>query len=142
MIKDDIDTILNLPTSSITNNTFTDTNSNTAMVATEQLEELPPTDFDVDFETARANIQELIASGHTIFELANQYAQQSESARAFEVATGLLKTLSSVNLELLDLHEKKKKITGGGDDAAQKITVEKAVFIGSTADIQKQLGEK
>ena len=69
-----------------------------------------------------------------------EIARQSESPRAFEVATNLLKTLTDTNKDLLDLAKKKKDITQE-KDKAQPVT-NNALFVGSTADLQKLIQGK
>lgn len=137
-IKDDIETILNLPALEVANSSITTANNITAITPLIDDEAVPPTDFEVDFETARANIQNLLNQGHSLFDLAKEYAEDSESARSFEVATGLLKALTGANIDLLEIHEKRRKIAGEVEES-QQIHVDKAVFVGTTADLQKQI---
>jgi len=70
-----------------------------------------------------------------------EIARQSESPRAFEVATNLLKTLTDTNKDLLELAKKKKDLLQTKEDKPQNVT--NALFVGSTADLQKLIqGEK
>ena len=69
-----------------------------------------------------------------------EIARQSESPRAFEVATNLLKTLTDTNKDLLELAKKKKDLTQEKENA-QTVT-NNALFVGSTADLQKLIQNK
>ena len=69
-----------------------------------------------------------------------EIARQSESPRAFEVATNLLKTLTDTNKDLLELAKKKKDLTQE-KEKVQTVT-NNALFVGSTADLQKLIQNK
>ena len=90
-------------------------------------------EVDDDYDYARRNLRDLIDLGMNDLNSVMDIARQSESPRAFEVATNLLKTLADTNKDLLDLAKKKK------DLAQEKNTqnVTNALFVGSTADLQK-----
>lgn len=125
-IKKDIETILNLPKSPVP----------IPVPKTGQVEVMGQSEIETDFAMARGNIQLLLAEGHQLFDLAKLYCENAESTNAFEVATQLLKALTSANKDLLTLHEQKKKVTA---DKVQEINIDKAVFVGTTADLQKSL---
>ena len=57
----------------------------------------------------------------------------------FEVAANLIKTLADLNKDLLDIQKKKQELKP--QDIKQSINVEKAVFVGSTAELLKQIRE-
>ena len=63
-------------------------------------------------------------------------AKQSEQPRAFEVVSGLIKTIADANKDLLELKNKQKTLKG--EKAAAKVT-NNALFVGSTAELQKML---
>lgn len=91
-----------------------------------------------DAEFARQNIRSLIAKGNDAASHIVEIAKQSEHPRAFEVAAGMLKNLADMNKDLLEIQKRKqdlqpKQIT------QQNINVDKAVFIGSTSELIKQL---
>jgi len=91
-----------------------------------------------DAEFARQNIRSLIVKGNDAASHIVEIAKQSEHPRAFEVAAGMLKNLADMNKDLLEIQKRKqdlqpKQIT------QQNINVDKAVFIGSTSELIKQL---
>jgi len=95
----------------------------------------PSTNNEVedDYDYARKNLRDLIDSGMGDLNTVMDIARQSESPRAFEVATNLMKTLTDTNKDLLELAKKKKELTQ--EKNTQNVT--NALFVGSTADLQK-----
>ena len=97
-------------------------------------------DVEDDYDYARRNLRDLIDSGMGDLDRVMEIARQSESPRAFEVATNLLKTLTDTNKDLLELAKKKKDLTQE-KEKAQPVT-NNALFVGSTADLQKLIQSK
>lgn len=93
-----------------------------------------------DFNFARKNIKDLIRKGDNAIDNILQVASASEHPRAFEVAAGLIKTMADLNKDLLDIHKKKNELTG--ETTSQKTVIDKAVFVGSTADLVKLIKGK
>jgi DNA-binding ferritin-like protein len=100
----------------------------------------PSTNNEVedDYDYARKNLRDLIDSGMGDLNTVMDIARQSESPRAFEVATNLMKTLTDTNKDLLELAKKKKELTQ--EKEPQNVT--NALFVGSTADLQKMIQGK
>ena len=100
----------------------------------------PSTNNEVedDYDYARKNLRDLIDSGMGDLNTVMDIARQSESPRAFEVATNLMKTLTDTNKDLLELAKKKKVLTQ--EKNTQNVT--NALFVGSTADLQKMIQGK
>jgi hypothetical protein len=92
-----------------------------------------------DAEYARQNLRSLIDKGNDAADHIISVAKQSDHPRAFEVVAGMLKNLADMNKDLLEIQKRKRdlqpKIT------QQNITVDKAVFVGTAADLLKQLKE-
>lgn len=93
-----------------------------------------------DFSFARKNIKDLIKKGDVAIDNLLQVASASEHPRAYEVAAGLIKTMADLNKDLLDIHKKKNELTG--ETTSQKTVIDKAVFVGSTADLVKLIKGK
>ena len=105
------------------------------------LEVLEPSvnnEVEDDYDYARKNLRDLIDSGMGDLNTVMDIARQSESPRAFEVATNLMKTLTDTNKDLLELAKKKKELTQ--EKNTQNVT--NALFVGSTADLQKMIQGK
>lgn len=101
-------------------------------------------DIDDDFSKARDNISDLIEKGNTAIDNLLHVAKESEHPRAYEVAANLIKTLSELNKDLLDIHKKKNDINGRNTNQTESkgAMIDKAVFIGSTNDLINLIREK
>ena len=103
---------------------------------------LPKTDGkddDIDYNYARENYYNLIERNQDAVEEMLEIAKQSEHPRAFEVVGQLIKSGLDANKELMSLHKTRKELSiekGGG------VNVNNAVFVGSTAELQKLLKAK
>lgn len=92
-----------------------------------------------DYEHARNNLRELLLSGQAALTTALSVAQSSEHPRAIEVVGNLMKQLADINQQLLDLHQQKQKLDGPKESAKKEVTNNNAIFVGSTADLNKML---
>jgi len=99
------------------------------------------TEVDADAAIARQNIKTLIDKGSSAIDNLLLVAQESEHPRAYEVAATFLKTLGDLNKDLLDLQKKKQDLQPKDTQSSGAINVEKAVFVGSTAELLKQIRE-
>lgn len=109
-----------------------------------QFETLPveiKTPVEDDAEFARQNIRELITKGNVAMDNLLHVAKESEHPRAYEVAAGLIKNLSDLNKDLLEVQKRKRDLTGESQNA-KNINVDKAVFVGSTTELVKFLKNK
>jgi hypothetical protein len=97
-------------------------------------------EIDVDAAIARSNIKSLIDKGGAAIDNLLLVAQESEHPRAYEVAATFLKTLADMNKDLMDIQKKKNDLKPQMSKS-QAINVEKAVFVGSTAELLKQIRE-
>jgi hypothetical protein len=93
-----------------------------------------------DFETTRSNLHSLLTQGQDALFHALEVAKQSEHPRAFEVVGGLVKHLSDVNAQLLDLHKKKQTIETPTKEESKTVT-NNAIFVGSTSELSKMLND-
>ena len=97
-------------------------------------------DLENDFETTRSNIHSLLQQGQDALYHALEVAKQSEHPRAFEVVGGLVKHLSDINSQLLDLHKRKQAIEAPTKKEAA-VTNNNAIFVGSTSELSKMLND-
>lgn len=99
--------------------------------------------IDYDYDKTRANLHSLLAQGQEALMHALEVAKQSEHPRAFEVVGNLVKQLSEVNAQLLDIHEKKQKLDGKPDKkddvSTKNVTNNNAIFVGSTTELNKMI---
>ena len=94
---------------------------------------------DSDTDYARKNIRNLIDKGNVAVDNLLQVSKESEHPRAYEVVAGLMKTMADLNKDLLELQKRRKDLKPQLENTGGNITVEKAVFVGSTADLLKQI---
>lgn len=96
-----------------------------------------------DYEITRKNLYSLLDQGQDALSSALQVAKQSEHPRAFEVVSNMIKQLADINLQLLDLTEKKQNlfINAKRDENTTNITTtnNNAIFVGSTQDLLRAL---
>lgn len=105
--------------------------------STEVVEVKTPIDDDAEF--ARQNLRDLIQKGNDAANHIVEIAKASEHPRAFEVAAGMLKNLADMNKDLLEIQKRKQDLQPKVTTNTQNINVDKAVFVGSTAELLKQL---
>lgn len=99
--------------------------------------------IDADYEYARNNLRGLIENGKIAMENIIFLAKEGESPRAYEVVGQLIKTLAETNKDLLDLGKKVREAKGKDKaEAAPAQNVTNALFVGSTAELQKMLKGK
>jgi len=104
------------------------------------MNETPSTDNDIDddYKYARENLKEIIDSAQqSIADLAS-IASTSESPRAYEVLSTMMKTIVDANKDLLDIHKSVKKLKEDNNTSAPQ-NVTNALFVGSTSDLMKAI---
>lgn len=100
---------------------------------------------DPDADYSRSNYYNLIEKGNEALEGILEVAKESQHPRAYEVAANMIKNLSDVTEKLMILQKQQKELKKDDPAAAptsQNINVEKAVFVGSTADLLKKLRDE
>ena len=96
-------------------------------------------DLDSDLKLARSNIRELLQKSDGAIDNLLKVAEESEHPRAYEVAATLIKTMADLNKDLIDIQKKRKELTGVSPKENNSISVDKAVFVGSTTDLIKMI---
>ena len=91
-----------------------------------------------DFEVARTNTKSLIDKANTALDNLLMVANQSEHPRAYEVAATLIKNLSDLNKDLMEIQKRKKDLSPQSQKSGD-INVDKAVFVGSFTDLVKSI---
>ena len=95
-------------------------------------------DVTKDYEYSRAQLYSLVEKGQEAVDGALDVAQQSDSARAYEVAGQLIKHVADTADILIDLQKKMKDIDEVKDSKTTNVT-NNSLFVGSTSDLQKML---
>jgi hypothetical protein len=93
-----------------------------------------------DFSEARKNMKELIATGFDAIDGMMKVAEASDSPRAYEVVSILLKTMTEMNSGLVELHEKANKAEPFTNKQV-KNTTNNSIFVGSTKDLQNLINQ-
>ena len=112
----------------------------TTAVATQVTEIVVGDEVETDAALARKNIKSLLDKGNGAIDNLLLVAQESEHPRAYEVAANFIKTLADLNKDLLEVQKQKQNLRPV-EINNQSINVEKAVFVGSTAELLKQIRE-
>ena len=94
---------------------------------------------DPDAHYSRANYYNLIEKGNEALDGILEVAKESQHARAYEVATNMIKNLSDVTEKLMILQKQQQDLKPKEQTTQQNIAIDKAVFVGSTADLLKKL---
>ena len=115
----------------------------------EPVEETPPVQtmpvvvetsdiVETDSNYARENIKTLIDTGNKALNDLAYVANQSESPRAYEVLANMMKSLTEMNKDLLQLQKTKRELAPQSE-AAKGVNIDKAVFVGSTTELLKMI---
>ena len=95
-------------------------------------------DIKKDYEYTRGNLYSIIEKGQEAINGILELAQESEMPRAYEVAGQLIKNVADATDKLLTLQQKLKDVQEEKDTKGPT-TVNNALFVGSTAELQKLL---
>jgi hypothetical protein len=99
-------------------------------------------DADADYNLSRRTFRDLINKGNQAMESLTDLAKESESPRAYEVLSTMMRTIADTTKDLYDLQKKQKELKGEKKVESTNVNVERAVFVGSTADLLKKLKEE
>ena len=87
-----------------------------------------------DYEYTRGNLYSLIEKGQEALNGVLELAQESDSARAYEVAGQMIKSVGDTTDKLIDLQQKMKELD---EQPKGPTNVTNALFVGSTAELSK-----
>ena len=91
-----------------------------------------------DADYSRANYYNLIEKGNEALDGNLEVAKESQHPRAYEVAANMIKNLSDVTEKLMILQKQQQDLKPK-EAAPTNIAIDKAVFVGSTAELLKKL---
>jgi len=95
-----------------------------------------PDNKEADIETARQVHHELLDTSKDALQNLLDFAKASESPRAYEILSDLIRTTSDVAKTLVDINTKYKKTE---EPINQTNIQQNIVFNGSTAELQKMI---
>lgn len=96
-------------------------------------------DTEKDVEYSRDKMKELIDQSCEAINQMMALASESEHPRAFEVLSNMIKHTSDMTQDLVKLQKTRQDITLGKDVTSTNTTTNNAIFVGSTAQLQKFL---
>jgi len=97
-------------------------------------------DIEKDYEYQRDNFYNLVEKGSAAIDGILELAKESEHPRTYEVAGNLIKQVAEVTEKLGDLQEKMRRLKEVPNTAPKSVT--NALFVGSTAELQKLIKGK
>ena len=93
------------------------------------------------YQQTKENLQSIIDQGKDAMEEILNVAKAGQHPRAFEVYATLLKNMVDANKELLNTQKQMRDISGAKKDSGGT-KIDKAIFVGSTSDLNKFLKGK
>ena len=97
-------------------------------------------DAENNYKYQRENFYNLVERGNDAIEGILELAKEGEHPRAYEVAGNLIKQVAEVTEKLGELQDRMKKLSEVPNNAPQNVT--NALFVGSTAELQKLIKGK
>lgn len=97
-----------------------------------------------DYDYARSKYYNLAEKGDEAIDLMLDLARESESPRAFEVLSGMIKQNAEIADRLMELQKKTKDVRNTDDQQKQlpNQMTQNNVYVGSTTDLQRMLHNK
>lgn len=92
-----------------------------------------------DYNSARKNMKDLIGIGFDAIDGIMKVADAGDSPRAYEVASLLLKTVTEMNKDLIEIHKKAKDAEK--ENVTIKNTTNNSIYVGSTTDLQNLINK-
>jgi hypothetical protein len=91
---------------------------------------------DDDYQFARDNLKQLVEKGNVALDGVLELAAASDHPRVYEVVGQMIRSLGETNKDIIELQKDMKKLKD--EEGPSKVT-QNAIFVGSTAELQKFL---
>jgi effector-binding domain-containing protein len=114
----------------------------TEVVTTHYNEPNMDEDLTDAYQQSKENLQGIIDSGKDAMEEILQIAKAGQHPRAFEVYGGILKNMVDANKELLAIQKQIRSMDDSKKESKSQTNIDKAIFVGSTTELQKLLKNK
>lgn len=95
-------------------------------------------DTQTDYVQSRENFYELVEKGKRALDGAMDIARETDQPRAYEVVAQLLKNVTDTNKEIIELQKRMEDLKTN-ERKLGNTNINNALFVGSTADLQKML---
>lgn len=92
------------------------------------------------YQQSKENLQELIDQGKEAMDQLLQITNVGQHKKTYEVYGTLLKNMVDANKELLNIQKQMRDMEGKKE--VNKTNIDKAIFVGSTAELSKLLKNK
>lgn len=99
-------------------------------------------DLDEDYQEARDTLKSLVTKGNHAIDHLLSIASETEHPRAFEVVATLIKNTAEANEKLLNMQKQMRDMKGLTKKDSGGVNVDKAIFVGSTSELNKLLKAK
>ena len=99
-----------------------------------EIKDLTKPDAEQDYKKIRKNLYGLLGDGQNAIDGILKVATEGDSPRAYEVVAQLLKTVSEINKDLMDLHKQVKEVNK--EENVYNNNTTNAIYVGSTSDLQ------
>jgi hypothetical protein len=106
------------------------------------VEKTDMTEVENDYQLARNTLRDMIKKGNGALDHLIDISRETEHPRSYEVTSTLIKTISDSATALMELQKKNKDIRNINQESnvnPNNINVEKAVFVGTPADLLKKI---
>ena len=137
---DKLDETFNTTSTEVSSEEVVDESGVSVGVDREKPDRLSKDDITRDYEYTRGNLYSIIEKGQEAINGILDVAEQSDMPRAYEVAGQLIKSVSDATDKLMDLQKKLKDVNEEKEKSPTNVT--NALFVGSTADLQKLLKDQ
>ena len=104
----------------------------------EKIESKVKDDIQKDYDYTRANLYSLVEKGQEALNGILEVAGEGGSARAYEVAGQIIKSVADTTDKLMDLQKKVKEVDEDKKQTTNNVT-NNALFVGSTSELSKML---
>jgi hypothetical protein len=98
-------------------------------------------DLNDAYQQSKENLQGIIDQGKEAMEEILNVAKAGQHPRAFEVYGTILKNMVDANKELLNIQKQIREMDGKKKET-NNTTIDKAIFVGSTAELSKLIKGK
>lgn len=99
-------------------------------------------DLDRDYQESRDTLKGLVTKGNQAIDHLLSIASETEHPRAFEVVATLIKNTAEANEKLLNMQKQMRDMKGLTKKDSGGVNVDKAIFVGSTSELNKLLKAK
>lgn len=99
-------------------------------------------ELETDIKYVRQNLYDVIEKTFGAVDELRAIADQSQHPRSYEVLATMVRALVDTNKDLLDMHEKKKKLQGDMPEKEETKTVNNNLFVGSTSELLNMMNKQ